>query len=69
LNRIFSNTKGEIWVASDWVENLFSIPNQNKPYKGHEMDFALIGSPFVLPRLNLIIRVIGVISGYKCRML
>jgi len=34
LNETSSNTKGEIWVASDWVENLFSIPNQNKPYKG-----------------------------------
>jgi len=60
---MFSNTKGEIWVDSDWVENLFSKPKQNKPYKGHEMDFAPRESPFVLHRVNVIIRVIGVIRG------
>jgi len=35
-------------VWGDWVENLFSKPNQNKPDKGNEIDFAPRESPFVL---------------------
>jgi len=40
---MFSNTKGEIWFGANWDENLFSNPNQNNPYKGHEMDFTQLG--------------------------
>jgi len=35
-------------VWGDWVENLFSKSNQNKPDKGNEIDFAPRESPFVL---------------------